>query len=42
MAAPYSTGAGRGSSRAYRWTFDGTHIHGADEKTVLPKRAYGT
>ncbi|MEW2139531.1 hypothetical protein AB0892_23605 [Streptomyces sp. NPDC005409] len=38
----HGCGASRTSSRTYRWTYDGTCIHGADSTTVPAERTYWT
>lgn len=38
----YGSGASRKSGSTYRWVFDGTHIYGADSKTVPAERTYWT
>ncbi|MFE6498238.1 hypothetical protein [Streptomyces sp. NPDC057748] len=38
----HGTGARRSKGSTYRWVFDGTHIYGADSKTVPSERTYWT
>ncbi|MFI8266595.1 hypothetical protein [Streptomyces sp. NPDC085665] len=38
----YGCGASRGKNSTYRWAYDGTHIYGADSKTVPSERTYWT
>ncbi|MEV7512662.1 hypothetical protein AB0O57_32360 [Streptomyces sp. NPDC091201] len=35
-------GASRGRNSTYRWVYDGTHIYGADSRTVPQERTYWT
>jgi hypothetical protein len=36
----HGCGASRGTNSTYRWAYDGTHIYGADSKTVPSERTY--
>ncbi len=38
----YGCGASRDKNSTYRWAYDGTHIYGADSKTVPTERTYWT
>lgn len=38
----YGCGARREKDSTYRWAYDGTHIYGADSKTVPSERTYWT
>jgi len=38
----YGCGARREKDSTYRWAYDGTHIYGADSKTVPAERTYWT
>ncbi|MFF5809484.1 hypothetical protein [Streptomyces sp. NPDC012746] len=38
----YGCGARRESGKTYAWTYDGTHIYGADSETVPCERTYWT
>ncbi|MFD6875696.1 MULTISPECIES: hypothetical protein [unclassified Streptomyces] len=38
----HGCGARREKNSTYRWTYDGTHIHGADSQTVPADRTYWT